>query len=99
MESDSLIHPIGLTTFQRYWKKLVPQIQVSRYKTDMCNICHQFLMDIRKERRLVQGLAGMLMIAFQSHLAEALMERVFYNNSITVAREEETCKFLNYYLF
>ena len=22
MESDSLIHPIGLTTFQRYWKNL-----------------------------------------------------------------------------
>ena len=41
-----------------------------------------------------QGFVGLLMISFQSHLAEALGERMFYNNEITLARQENICKFI-----
>ena len=41
-----------------------------------------------------QCFVGLLMISFQSHLAEALGERMFYNNEITLARQENICEFI-----
>ena len=54
---QQIICPIAHSTFKKYWRKFAPFIQISHYKTDMCNTCHQFLIKIRKERRMSQGFA------------------------------------------
>ena len=86
------VRPIGLTTFRRYWEKLAKHIQQTQRKTDMCNICHQFILDICRERRFAQWKANLLMLTFQAYLTDALGEWLFYNKSIIQSQKNGTCK-------
>ena len=76
---------IGYTTFCKFWKKYVSNVQFLSQRTDLCDHCKimQFKLGMMKpEKKLT------MMIDWQKHIKWAMDERDFYKESIQIAKKE-----------